>query len=101
MTGGSRVPGRIGSADGGQHPRAGARRPLAGIDVGSAGAGERETATVGEMLRDRVAVVTGAGRGIGRGVALAMAAAGAAVVVNDYGVQGDGSAPSRDRKSVV
>jgi NAD(P)-dependent dehydrogenase (short-subunit alcohol dehydrogenase family) len=46
-----------------------------------------------EMLADRVAVVTGAGRGIGRGVALALAAAGAKVVVNDFGVELDGSAP--------
>jgi NAD(P)-dependent dehydrogenase (short-subunit alcohol dehydrogenase family) len=46
------------------------------------------------MLDDRVAVVTGAGRGIGRGVALALAAAGAKVVVNDFGVALDGSAPS-------
>ena len=37
---------------------------------------------MGEMLADRVAVVTGAGRGIGRGVALGLAAAGAKVVVN-------------------
>jgi NAD(P)-dependent dehydrogenase (short-subunit alcohol dehydrogenase family) len=49
---------------------------------------------MGDMLAGRVAVVTGAGRGIGRGVALAMAAAGAKVVVNDYGVSVDGSAPS-------
>ena len=49
---------------------------------------------MGTMLADRVAVVTGAGRGIGRGVALALAAAGAKVVVNDYGVQLDGSTPS-------
>jgi NAD(P)-dependent dehydrogenase (short-subunit alcohol dehydrogenase family) len=46
------------------------------------------------MLEGRTAVVTGAGRGIGRGVARALAAAGARVVVNDYGVQTDGSAPS-------
>jgi len=46
------------------------------------------------MLVDRVAVVTGAGRGIGRGVALALAAAGAKVVVNDFGVNVDGTAPS-------
>ena len=49
---------------------------------------------MGDMLAGRVAVVTGAGRGIGRGVALGLAAAGARVVVNDYGVTLDGSAPS-------
>jgi len=37
------------------------------------------------MLKDRVAVVTGAGRGIGREIALLMSQRGARVVVNDYG----------------
>ena len=43
------------------------------------------------MLQDKVAVVTGAGRGIGRGVAMLMAQEGAKVVVVDLGVNVDGT----------
>ena len=47
-------------------------------------------------IKDRVAVITGAGRGIGRAIALAMAGEGAKVVVNDHGVNVDGSNPSKE-----
>ncbi len=47
------------------------------------------------MLKDKVAVVTGAARGIGREIALLMASEGAKVVVNDYGGKEDGTGMAR------
>ncbi len=46
------------------------------------------------LLQDKVILITGAGRGIGRAIAHLAANEGAAVVINDYGVNVDGSQPS-------
>ena len=43
------------------------------------------------LLKDKVAIVTGSGRGVGRGVAHLMAQEGASVVIVDLGVNVDGS----------
>ena len=47
---------------------------------------------MGDRLKGKVAIVTGAGGGLGRGEALALASEGAKIVVNDFGGSVDGTA---------
>jgi NAD(P)-dependent dehydrogenase (short-subunit alcohol dehydrogenase family) len=56
---------------------------------------------MGDMLKGRVAVITGAGNGLGRAYAVGMAAQGARIVVNDIGTSFDGKGTTRDAADVV
>jgi NAD(P)-dependent dehydrogenase (short-subunit alcohol dehydrogenase family) len=53
------------------------------------------------MLKDKVAVVTGAARGIGREIAILMARRGARIVVNDYGGSEAGVGGAQDPADAV
>ena len=53
------------------------------------------------MLKDKIAVITGAGSGLGRAHALGMAAQGAKVVVNDIGTSFNGEGVSNSPADLV
>ncbi len=54
-----------------------------------------------DMLKNRVAVITGAGNGLGKAHAIGMARQGARIVVNDLGTSFDGEGVTRDTADEV
>jgi NAD(P)-dependent dehydrogenase (short-subunit alcohol dehydrogenase family) len=54
-----------------------------------------------DMLKNRVAIITGAGNGLGKAYAMGMARQGARIVVNDLGTRFDGEGTSRDAADEV
>ena len=56
---------------------------------------------MGDMLKNKVAVITGSGNGLGRAEAIGMAAQGAKVVVNDLGTSYDGVGASSEPADLV
>ncbi len=56
---------------------------------------------MGDMLKDRVAVITGAGNGLGRAYARSFAAQCASVVVNDIGTSHNGYGSTHDAADAV
>lgn len=59
----------------------------------------------GDLMKDKVAIVTGAGRGVGREIAIRLAAEGASVIVNDTGAtldgQGSDMSPAQEVVDVI
>jgi multifunctional beta-oxidation protein len=56
---------------------------------------------MGDMLKGRVVVITGAGHGLGRAHAITMAAQGAGIVVNDLGTTWDGQGANSEVADLV